>query len=257
MQEMHEMDSVEWDRNSKHSTKLEEEEKSKAIVMLSGGLDSTTTIYIALDEQFDVYPVSFNYKQRHSIELQFAAKMLEKLDKMRGLDLKNRWKVFNLDFSQIQASALVNLSLEVPKNREEEEMGKDIPISYVPLRNTIFLSYAAAYAESIGALHIFAGMNCQDYSGYPDCRPEYISQVEKAITMGSRYVDDTTKKFCIHTPLMNLNKGQIIQKGVMLGVDYNLTWSCYDPQISNGRIVPCQECDSCKLRLKGFEDAQF
>ncbi|MHA1793771.1 MAG: 7-cyano-7-deazaguanine synthase QueC [Promethearchaeota archaeon] len=222
-------------------------DRKKAVVLCSGGLDSTTVLYMALDEGYEVFPVSFDYRQRHSIELQFLRKTLEKLN------LIDNWVIFHLDFSQIKKSALVDFTINVPKDREVDDMLSGIPVSYVPLRNTIFLSYAAARAEAINATDIFIGVNAVDYSGYPDCRPEYIESIERALSLGSKYVDDPSREFKIHTPLINLSKTEIIERGLSLGVDYSLTWSCYDPVIEDNTIKPCGKCDSCILRNKGFE----
>ena len=205
-------------------------------------------LYYAINEGYDVFPVSFEYKQRHSVELTFVRKTLEKLY------LVDRWMVFHLDFSQIGNSALTDLSLDVPEGRSPEEMEQSIPISYVPLRNTFFLTYAAAYAETRDIQDIFIGVNVLDYSGYPDCRPAYIQSIEQTLSLGSRYVDDPGKKFTIHTPLINKSKAEIIALGRSLGVDYSLTWSCYNPKVVDGRIEPCGECDSCILRAKGFDE---
>jgi 7-cyano-7-deazaguanine synthase len=224
--------------------------KRKAIVLCSGGLDSTTVLYHAVHEGFDVYPVSFNYKQRHIVELAFLRQTLEKLG------LASRWTVFNIDFSQIGASALVDMTVDVPQGRSPEEMERSIPASYVPLRNTMFLTYAAAFAESKEIQDIFIGVNVLDYSGYPDCRPKYIESIEQTLNLGSRYVDDPSKKFKIHVPLINKTKAQIIEMGQALGVDYNLTWSCYSPRVVGGKIEACGTCDSCILRAKGFDEAR-
>ena len=218
-------------------------------MLCSGGLDSTTVLYYAMNEGYDVFPVSFDYKQRHAVELTFVRKTLEKLG------LVDRWTVFHLDFSQIGNSALTDLSLRVPEGRSPEEMEQSIPISYVPLRNTFFLTYVAAFAETRDIQDIFIGVNVLDYSGYPDCRPAYIQSIEQTLNLGSRYVDDPAKKFTIHTPLINKTKAEIIKLGRSLGVDYNLTWSCYNPKVVDGRIEPCGECDSCILRAKGFDEA--
>jgi 7-cyano-7-deazaguanine synthase len=224
-------------------------ERKKAVVLCSGGLDSTTVLYYALDQGFDVYPVSFNYRQRHVVELTFVKQTLEKLG------LASRWAVFNLDFSQVRASALTDLSLAVPEGRDPSEMETAIPITYVPLRNSIFLSYAAAYAEANDISDIFIGVNVLDYSGYPDCRPAYIKSMEDTISLGSRYVDDPDgRRFTIHTPLINKTKKEIIALGKSLGVDYDLTWSCYNPRVVDGKIEPCGACDSCILRKKGFDE---
>ncbi|MBN2152334.1 MAG: 7-cyano-7-deazaguanine synthase QueC [Candidatus Lokiarchaeota archaeon] len=224
--------------------------KPKALVLCSGGLDSTTVLYHAIREGYDVYAVSFNYKQRHAIELAFVRRTLEKLG------LVDKWTVFDLDFTQIGASALTDASLPVPQGRSTAEMEGSIPISYVPLRNTIFLTYAAALAESKGIQDIFVGVNVLDYSGYPDCRPAYIESIEQTLNLGSRYVDDPTRKFKVHVPLINKTKAQIIEMGRALGVDYDLTWSCYNPRVAGGRVEACGTCDSCTLRAKGFAEAR-
>nr|MDO8109347.1 7-cyano-7-deazaguanine synthase QueC [Candidatus Sigynarchaeota archaeon] len=219
------------------------------MVLCSGGLDSTTVLYFAIKEGFEVYPVSFEYKQRHAVELAFVKKTLEKLA------IVDRWIVFHLDFTQIGASALTDAKIAVPQGRSPSEMEASIPASYVPLRNTIFLTYAAAYAESKDIQDIFIGVNVLDYSGYPDCRPRYIESIEQTLNLGSKYVDDPAKKLTIHAPLINKSKAGIIQLGRSLGVDYTLTWSCYNPIIKDGRIEPCGTCDSCILRAKGFAEA--
>jgi 7-cyano-7-deazaguanine synthase len=224
--------------------------KRKAVVLCSGGLDSTTVLYHTIHEGFEVYPVSFNYKQRHIVELAFLRQTLEKLG------IVDRWTTFNIDFSQIGASALTNPALAVPQGRSTAEMEKSIPISYVPLRNTVFLTYAAALAESKDIQDIFIGVNVLDYSGYPDCRPKYIESVEQTLNLGSRYVDDPSKKFKIHVPLINKTKAEIIKMGQALGVDYSLTWSCYNPRVAGGKIEACGTCDSCILRAKGFDEAR-
>jgi 7-cyano-7-deazaguanine synthase len=206
-------------------------------------------LYHAIHEGYDVYPVSFNYKQRHIVELSFVRQTLEKLG------LVDRWIVFNLDFSQIGASALVDMKVDVPQGRSAAEMEKSIPASYVPLRNTVFLTYAAAIAETKDIQDIFIGVNVLDYSGYPDCRPKYIESIEQTLNLGSKYVDAPGKKFKIHVPLINKTKAQIIQMGKALGVDYSITWSCYNPRVTSGKIEPCGTCDSCILRAKGFAEA--
>lgn len=221
---------------------------TKAVVLCSGGLDSTTVLHLALKDGYEVHPMSFQYKQRHSVELSFVKKTLE------TLGLVDRWVVFSLDFSQVQASALTDHALVLPEGRAPEDMERDIPISYVPLRNTIFLSYAAAYAEAKGIQDIFIGVNALDYSGYPDCRPAFIDAIQGTLTLGSRYADDPAKKFTIHAPLMHKTKREIIALGKSLGVDYSITWSCYNPQVAGGRIEPCGRCDSCILRQKGFSE---
>ena len=225
-------------------------ESKKAVVLCSGGLDSTTVLYLALDQGFEVYPVSFNYRQRHVVELTFVKQTLEKLG------LAGRWTVFNLDFSQVKTSALTDMSIAVPEGRNPSEMEAAIPVTYVPLRNSIFLSYAAAYAEANDISDIFIGVNALDYSGYPDCRPAYIASMEDTISLGSKYVDDPGRRFTIHAPLIDKTKKEIIAIGKSLGVDYDLTWSCYQPRVVDGKIEPCGVCDSCILRKKGFDELQ-
>ncbi len=215
--------------------------KKKAIVLLSGGLDSSTVVAIAKDKGFEVYALSFMYGQRHEHELDFAKKQT-KLQKVK------EHKIVNIDLRAFGGSALTD-DIAVPKGRNEKQMAKDIPVTYVPARNTIFLSYALAYAEVKGAKDIFIGVNALDYSGYPDCRPEYIKAFEKLATLATK-AGVEGDKFKIHSPLIKLSKAQIIKKGLSLGVDYAQTTSCYDPV----KGVACGKCDSCNLRLKGFRE---
>jgi 7-cyano-7-deazaguanine synthase len=214
----------------------------KAVVLLSGGLDSATALAIARSKKFDVYALSFDYGQRHRLELGFA-KQQAKLQKAK------QYKTVKIDLRAFGGSALT-ADIAVPKNRTDKQMSKNIPITYVPARNTIFLSYALAYAEVIGAKDIFIGVNALDYSGYPDCRPEYIQSFEKLANLATRAGVEGAKMH-IHTPLINLTKAEIIKKGTKLGVDYSKTTSCYDPKQNKA----CGQCDSCKLRLKGFKQA--
>jgi 7-cyano-7-deazaguanine synthase len=216
----------------------------KAVVLLSGGIDSATTLAIAQNMGFYVYVLSFRYGQRHAIELE-AAKRIAKISKVV------RHLIIDIDLRKIGGSALT-ADIAVPKSRSTKQMGKDIPVTYVPARNTIFLSYALAWAEVIGAVDIFIGVNALDYSGYPDCRPEYIAAYEKMANLATKAGVEGGRKLKIHTPLIRMSKSQIIQKGIELGVDYSLTHSCYDPSVSD---EACGECDSCLLRLKGFRDA--
>ena len=218
----------------------------KAVVLLSGGIDSATTLAIAKNLGFDIYALSFRYGQRHAIELEAALRVAKRYNVARHL-------IVDIDLRQIGGSALT-ADIKVPKNRDAEEMKKDIPATYVPARNTIFLSYALAWAEVIGANDIFIGVNVLDYSGYPDCRPEYIAAYEKMANLATRACVEGKQKLKIHTPLIRLSKSQIIKKGIELGVDYSLTHSCYDPSVSGDA---CGECDSCLLRLKGFMEAGF
>jgi len=206
------------------------------IVLLSGGLDSSTVLAIA-NQQFTVHALLFDYGQRHKFELDAAKKILN------HFDIKNH-KTITIDLAQFGQSALTD-NIDVPKNAE---IGKDIPITYVPVRNTIFLSYALAYAEVNSIYDIFIGVNALDYSGYPDCRPEYIESFEKMANLGTKFTQQD-KKIKIHTPLIDLTKSNIIRKGNELGVDYSMTHSCYDPSIDG---LACGQCDSCILRKNGF-----
>ena len=214
----------------------------KAVVLLSGGIDSATTLAIAKNLGFDIYALSFRYGQRHAMELEAAMRIAKRYNVARHL-------IVDIDLRKIGGSALT-ADINVPKNRDAEEMKKDIPVTYVPARNTIFLSYALAWAEVIGANDIFIGVNVLDYSGYPDCRPEYIAAYEKMANLATKAGVEGKQKLKIHTPLIQMSKSQIIQKGIELGVDYSLTHSCYDPSDSG---EACGECDSCLLRLKGFQ----
>ena len=216
----------------------------KAVVLLSGGIDSATILAIAKDRGFDLYALSFRYGQRHIIELE-AAKRIALCNKVA------EHLIIDIDLRRIGGSALT-ADIAVPKSRNVEQMGKNIPVTYVPARNTIFLSYALAWAEVIGADDIFIGVNALDYSGYPDCRPEYIAAYEQMANLATKAGVESGKKLKINAPLIQMSKSQIIRKGIELGVDYSLTHSCYDPLPSGDA---CGECDSCLLRLKGFRDA--
>lgn len=218
--------------------------EKKSVVLLSGGLDSSTVLAIARDEGFTPYALSFRYGQRHSIELDAAKKVAQHLGVAEHL-------VADIDLRMFGGSALT-ADIEVPHDRDESELSEEIPITYVPARNTIFLSFALAWAEVLQASDIFIGVNALDYSGYPDCRPEYIRAYENMANLATKTGVEGTTHISIHTPLIDLSKAQIIQRGAQLGVDYALTLSCYDPD-SNGR--PCGHCDSCQLRAKGFSEA--
>ncbi len=211
---------------------------TKAICLLSGGLDSSTVIYYAKDQGYEVYALSFDYGQRHKRELDAAKNIASSVG-------AKEHKILKVDLTQIGGSALTDQNIEVPLDREMEEMTSEIPVTYVPMRNTIFLAFAAAYAEIIGADTIFAGMNFIDYSGYPDCRPEYIKAMQKAIQLGSK-----AQNINIKTPIIHMDKREIIQLGSKLNVPYEKTWSCY-----KGGKKACGQCDSCLLRLNGFEMA--
>ena len=210
--------------------------KPKCIVLLSGGLDSPTVQAFA-KQDFNIFALSFDYGQRHKFELE-AAKVIAKKNAV------DSFQTITIDLKQFGKSALTD-EIAVPKN---QEIGDDIPITYVPVRNTIFLSYALAYAEVNNIYDIFIGVNALDYSGYPDCRPEYIGAFEKMANLGTKFTQGS-KKITIHTPLINMTKSEIILKGHQLGVSYKDTHSCYDP--SNEGLA-CGECDACILRKKGF-----
>ncbi|MEE9447647.1 MAG: 7-cyano-7-deazaguanine synthase QueC [Arenicellales bacterium] len=215
----------------------------RAVVLLSGGLDSSTVVAMAQADGFEIYALSFSYGQRHTAELQ-SAKNIAKHYKVA------KHTVIDIDLRQFGGSALTD-DIEVPKGREVDEMADGIPITYVPARNTIFLSYALAWAEVLNAEHIFIGVNAVDYSGYPDCRPEFIEAFERMANLATRIGVEGEGKLHIETPLLRLSKAQIIQQGMALGVNYAQTNSCYDP-FDNG--APCRECDACQLREKGFND---
>jgi 7-cyano-7-deazaguanine synthase len=218
--------------------------QKKAVVLCSGGIDSTTAMAIAHAEGFEIYSLSFRYGQRHALELQSAYKVSVALGAKKHL-------IVEIDLAKIGGSALTS-DLELPKGREPEEMEKQIPLTYVPGRNTIFLSYAMAWAEVVEAADIFIGVNAIDYSGYPDCRPEFIQAFEKVANLATKASVEGKIRFKIHVPLIRMTKAEIIRKGVALGVDYSMTHSCYDPS-QEGKA--CGHCDSCILRKKGFQEA--
>lgn len=214
--------------------------KKKAIVLLSGGLDSTTTLGIAANEGYDCYAITFRYGQRHETELACAKKIAAHFGVRDHV-------IVNIDLRAFGGSALTG-DIDVPKNRNANEMSDGIPVTYVPARNTIFLSFALAMAESLGIRDIFIGVNAIDYSGYPDCRPEYIAAFETMANLATK-AGVEGDLFAIHTPLIDLQKADIINRGLGLGIDYAMTCTCYDPD-SQGRA--CGQCDACSLRLKGF-----
>jgi len=242
----------------------------RAVVLLSGGLDSATTAAIAKADGYDVHALSFDYAQRHSVELESAKRVAEGLGILNHLFIK-------FDLREIGGSALTS-DIEVPKDRiQKTEQGpqkverlsesQDIPVTYVPARNTIFLSFALSWAEVLQAPHIFIGANAIDYSGYPDCRPEYFTAFEAMANLSTKISVEGKMHFKIHAPLISLTKAGIIKKGISLGLDYAQTWSCYDPQkvtlkgetanrgTGSPLYVPCGRCDSCLLRAKGFREA--
>jgi len=215
----------------------------KAVVLSSGGIDSTTAMAIAKAEGYKIYSLSFNYGQRHSFELKKASEVAKFFNAKAHL-------IINVDLRKIGGSALTS-DINVPQS-SIFNLQSSIPITYVPARNTIFLSLALAWAEVLEAEDIFIGVNAIDYSGYPDCRPEYINAFEKMANLATKAGVEGKSHIKIHTPLINLTKGEIIKKGILLGVDYSLTSSCYSPDKDGN---PCGLCDSCQFRLKGFKEA--
>lgn len=218
--------------------------RPKAVCLLSGGLDSATCLALAARDGFECYALSFDYGQRHRVELESAAKVAAKLRTARHL-------VMRFDLRQFGHSALT-ADVDVPKGRTLEEMGDEIPVTYVPARNTIFLSFALAWAETLAASDIFIGVNALDYSGYPDCRPDFIDAYTRMANLATKAGVEGSTLITIHTPLIDLSKAEIVRLGVELGLDFGLTHSCYDPG-PDGH--PCGACDSCRLRRKGFEEA--
>jgi len=219
-------------------------QRKRAIVLLSGGLDSATALAVAQRESYEVYALSFDYGQRHAFELEAARRVASAAQVRQHI-------VFPLNLRTFGGSALT-ADLAVPKDRAEAEMSSGIPVTYVPARNTIFLSIALGWAESLGISDLFIGVNVLDYSGYPDCRPEYLRAFEQMANLGTKAGVEGKSTWRIHAPLIQMTKAEIIRRGTELGVDYSLTHSCYDPN-SAGR--PCGRCDSCRLRLKGFAEA--
>lgn len=217
---------------------------SRAICLLSGGLDSATCLAIARSEHFDCYCLSFDYGQRHRVELEAARRVATQLG-------AREHRIAKIDLRVFGGSALTD-DIDVPKDRGAEEMRGAVPVTYVPGRNTIFLSFALAYAEVRGAADIFIGVNAIDYSGYPDCRPEFIAAFERMANLATRAGVEGAAKIVIRTPLIEMTKADIVRKAVALGLDLSLTHSCYEPD-ANGRA--CGRCDSCLLRRKGFQES--
>lgn len=216
---------------------------SPAVVLLSGGLDSATVLAIARSEGFAPYALSFRYGQRHAVELAAA----DKLARQQGVA---RHVTIDIDLRQFGGSALT-ADIDVPKGESVDEIGGGIPITYVPARNTVFLSFALAFAETLDTGHIFIGVNALDYSGYPDCRPEFIEAYERMANLATKAAVEGRQPVKIHAPLLHLTKAKIIRRGLDLGVDYSLTSSCYDPDRDG---AACGHCDSCLLRKKGFAE---
>jgi 7-cyano-7-deazaguanine synthase len=219
-----------------------DEMSKKAVVLLSGGIDSATTLAIAKDSGYEVYAISFRYGQRHHFEIEAAKKIAIDMGVKRHL-------IMDIDLTSFGGSALTD-DIPVPKRGEVEDIGREIPVTYVPARNIVFLSLALGWAEVLGSTDIFIGVNAIDYSGYPDCKPEFMEAFEKAVNLGTKSGVEGNK-IKIRTPLISFSKAEIIEKGIELGVNYSLTHSCYDPD-EKGRA--CGKCDSCLLRKKGFEE---
>ncbi len=223
----------------------------KAVVLLSGGIDSSTTLALARSEGYELYALSFDYSQRHKIELEAAKRVSRSLGVKKHLIIK-------FDLREIGGSALTS-DMEVPKNISGGPEGPQelpsIPVTYVPARNTIFLSFGLAWAEVLEAPEIFIGANTVDYSGYPDCRPEYLRAFEDMANLATKASTVGKIHFNIRAPLLYMSKAEIIRLGTTLGLDYSLTWSCYDPQKREGHFYPCMTCDSCLFRQKGFKEA--
>ncbi|SIO63263.1 preQ(0) biosynthesis protein QueC [Singulisphaera sp. GP187] len=217
--------------------------KRPAVVLLSGGLDSTTTLALAHRDGFDLFALSFRYGQRHLAELEAARRVAERLGVVKHI-------IADIDLRQFGGSALTS-DLDVPKGRTPNEMGAGIPVTYVPARNTVFLSFALAWAEVLGSTDIFIGVNALDYSGYPDCRPEFIAAFESMANLATKMGVEGSRPLTIHTPLIALTKAEIIRTGIELGVDYAMTVTCYDPSPGG---EACGACDACLLRRKGFEE---
>lgn len=226
-----------------------------AVVLLSGGLDSITCFAIAKEKGYDVHAISFRYGQRHQYELQRATEIAKAMQAASH-------RIIDIDLAQLGGSALVDSNIDVPKGDGVEEIGDEIPVTYVPARNTIFLSYALAVAETLGCVDVFIGVNALDYSGYPDCRPEFIESFQSMARLATKAgVQSAGNPLTIHAPLIDWSKGQIIAEGLRLGVDYGMTLSCYDPVSSsdalgspNDPVRPCGRCDACWLRAKGFAE---
>ena len=216
----------------------------KAVILLSGGLDSATCLAIAKQDGYELHALSFNYGQRHKFEIEAAKSVAKSIGAKNHINL-------TIDLRAFGGSALTD-DIEVPKKRDANQILNEIPITYVPARNTIFLSFGLAFAETIKSNDIFIGVNALDYSGYPDCRPEYIESFEKMAQLATKSGTEKNNQIRLHTPLIQLTKAEIIKTGLALGVNYGITHSCYDP-VDKGN--PCGACDACQIRLKGFLDA--
>lgn len=221
----------------------EEGKGKKAVILLSGGLDSATVLALARAAGYELYALSFSYGQRHVWELEAAARVAASMKVAEH-------RTAQIDLRVFGGSALTD-AIDVPKGRSTDQMGHGIPVTYVPARNTIFLSFALAWAEVLGSSDVFIGVNALDYSGYPDCRPEFIEAFEKMANLATKAGVEGTQSLKIHTPLIALSKAEIVRAGMTLGVEYALTSSCYDPSPTG---EPCGACDSCLLRQKGFRE---
>jgi 7-cyano-7-deazaguanine synthase len=222
----------------------ETDSRKKAVVLLSGGLDSTTALAIAKSQGYESHAITFRYGQRHQVEIDAARRVAAHFGVSEHV-------IVDIDLRTFGGSALT-ADVEVPKSRSTEDMAAGIPVTYVPARNTIFLSFALGWAEVLGASDIFIGVNAVDYSGYPDCRPEFILAFENLANLATKAGVEGRTRFTIHTPLIHLSKAEIIRHGLGLGVNYSLTTTCYDPDRATG--MPCGRCDACVLRLKGFAE---
>jgi len=218
--------------------------KPRAVVLLSGGIDSTTTLAVARQRGFETFALTFRYGQRHAAEIEAARRVAQALGAAAH-------EIVTIDLRAFGGSALTG-DLAVPKDRAAHEIGDDIPVTYVPARNTIFLSFALAWAEVLGAWDVFLGVNALDYSGYPDCRPEFIGAFERMANMATKAAVEGRHRLKVHTPLIHLSKADIVREGTALGVDYGPTLSCYDPTPDG---AACGRCDACALRRKGFAEA--
>jgi 7-cyano-7-deazaguanine synthase len=219
--------------------------KPRAVVLLSGGIDSTTTLAVARQRGFETFALTFRYGQRHAAEIEAARRVAQALDAAAH-------EIVTIDLRAFGGASALTGEAAVPKNRPLHEIGRGIPVTYVPARNTIFLSFALAWAEVLGAWDVFLGVNALDYSGYPDCRPEFIGAFERLANLATKAAVEGRRKLTVHTPLIHLSKAEIIREGVALGVDYALTLSCYDPSPEDRA---CGRCDACALRRKGFQEA--
>jgi len=223
------------------------QKNKRAVVLLSGGLDSATVLAVARSEGYVLFALTFRYGQRHRCEVEAAKKVASSLG-------ATEHRIIDIDLGELGGSALTDWSAEVPKDRADLGNSGPVPATYVPARNTIFLSYALAWAEVVGAFDIFIGVSSVDYSGYPDCRAEFVDSFEKTANLGTAAAVEGKGRYRIHTPVINMTKAQIIRTGMKLGVDYSLTHSCYDP---DEKDRSCGRCDACRLRLKGFTEADL